>query len=146
MTETHVPTLATLTKDIKKATQEVEKLVSLLSQGKYKGLEKIVWSLRADLEFLILKFKFVLEKEDGMERWQKNFFANLKGTRSISKAKSILDDVVLTTEQTLGILNKNPKECYKYFWKLKETLSSVMAAFEEKKGYTRVSSDDVFEI
>ena len=147
MTKTKIPTMTSLTEDIKKIAKTLEKVVSLVEQKKFSGLEVIFWNLRADLEFLALEFKYVLKIEDKLERWQKSFFSNLRGTKSKAKAIAILRETVLGTDQTLKILEKNPKECYKYFWKLKETISSIMSAFEEKKQSGQSSADDdVFEI
>ena len=126
MREVSIPTKEVLIEEVQQTVKSLDKLISAISQGKMNNLEQMVWNLRADLELLILKFKIFLEKEDGKERWQKTFLDNLKGTSSRLKAIEILKGTALSLKETLRIFTKNPVECYKYFWKLKETISSIM--------------------
>ena len=143
MKEVPIPTLDTISMKIQEMGKTADDILSKIDQSKFKGLEKAIWSFRADLELLTLQFKLVLDKEDVTERWQKIFLDNLRGTSSRTKASNILRETLMSKEEVLKIFNKNPQECYKYIWKLKETVSSVMPAFEDKKS---ASDDDVFEI
>jgi hypothetical protein len=149
MQEDSIPINADFLKDVQKISKNLDKIIIKTSQKNMTGIENLIWVVRADLELLIVKFKVVLEKDNGIERWQKTFLANHRGTGSISKAIVILKGAVMNHQDTLALYKKNPDECYKYFWKLKETISSIMAAFEEKKIYNSAyfdNDDEVFEI
>ncbi|MHA1200179.1 MAG: hypothetical protein ACTSQF_12705 [Candidatus Heimdallarchaeaceae archaeon] len=137
-----------LLREIQEICKTLEKIISKVAKKPMKGIENLIWNLRAELEMLIIKFRVILEKEDGMERWQKTYLVNLKGTSSLPKAITILNETVMNSEETVAIFKKKPLESYKYFWKLKETISSLMPAFVEKRQANSSYFDDgdVFEI
>ncbi len=109
------------------------------------------WKLRSDLELLIIEMKLYLKKEDLTERWQASFKNELKGTSSRSKAGIILKEYRVSVEDSISVFKKKPETTYKYLWKLKETISSVLSAFPVERielfyGEKKQVSEDVFEI
>lgn len=122
--------------------------ISSLSSSK---INDILWKLRADLELLIIELKFALEKENKTERWQSLFKEELKGTRSKQKAITILESYRKSNQEIQTIFKKKPEQSFRYFWELKETISSILSAFPEQKiewsnGEMKKVSEDVFEI
>ncbi|MCE7747635.1 MAG: hypothetical protein GPJ51_04520 [Candidatus Heimdallarchaeota archaeon] len=122
--------------------------ISNLSSSK---INDVLWKLRSDLELLIIEFKFALEKEDKTERWQSSFKEELKGTSSKQKAITMLERYRKSNQETQTIFKKKPEQSFRYFWKLKETISSILSAFPEQKiewsnGELKKVSEDVFEI
>ena len=142
------PNKEKLLNDIKIISQTLDDIIEKLDKKPQSNMEENLWDLRADMEMLVVGFKMVLEKEDEKEKWQKMYLENLKGTSSRTKAINILKETIMDQHNTIAIYNKNISESYKYFWKLKETISAVMSAFEEKKRKTSstVDDSDIFEI
>ncbi|MHA1445933.1 MAG: hypothetical protein ACTSSN_04545 [Candidatus Heimdallarchaeaceae archaeon] len=122
--------------------------ISSLSSNK---INDILWKLRADLELLIIEFKFALEKENKTERWQSSFKKELKGTSSKQKAITMLESYRKSNQEIRTIFKRKPEQSFRYFWELKETISSILSAFLEQKiewsnGEMKKVSEDVFEI
>ena len=148
MSDTTLPTKEKLEINIREINKMLEKLLTLTSKTISEEIESLIWNLRAELEMLAVKFKVVLENENGLEKWQNTFLTDLRGTSSTSKAIKILKESTMNSEDSMALFLKNPKESYIYFWKLKETISSVIPAFKQKK-FVELSSNsenDVFEI
>lgn len=122
--------------------------ISSLSSSK---INNILWKLRADLELLIIELKFALEKENKTERWQSSFKEELKGTSSKQKAIMMLESYRKSNQEIQTIFERKPEQSFRYFWKLKETISSILSAFPEQKigwsnGEMKKVSEDVFKI
>ncbi|MCE7740827.1 MAG: hypothetical protein GOP50_00080 [Candidatus Heimdallarchaeota archaeon] len=148
MQENSVLTKEDLLRNIQAINKNLEKIISKTAKTPMNGIENLIWDLRAELEMIAIKFKVVLEKEDGKERWQKIYLDNLKGTSSLPKAITLLNETVMNSKDSVALFRKKPVESYKYYWKLKETISSIMPAFVEKKqaNSTYFENSDVFEI
>ncbi len=146
-----VPNKEELKKEIQQICNSLDKITSEISKTTTNKIGDTLWQFRADLEMLIIKFKMILEKEDKTERWQKTFLENLQGTGIKTKATSILNETVMNSKDALALFEKKPVESYKYFWKLKETISSIISAFTYKNSRNSsleidVEDADVFEI
>lgn len=143
-----MPTKDDLLENIKEISKSLEDIIDKISKRIIIDVEEPLWTTRAEIEMLVVKLKIFLKKDDEMERWQKSFLSDLKGTKSIPKAIKILEETIMNQTDTINISANNLSESYKYFWKLKETISSVLSAFEVKRVSKSSSSEnsEVFEI
>ncbi len=140
-----------LEEDINNYINKFNDLLDNLSSLSSSKINDILWKLRADLELLIIELKFVLEKENKTERWQSLFKEELKGTSSKQKAMKMLESYRKGNQEIQTIFKKKPEQSFRYFWKLKETISSILSAFAVEKiewsnGEMKKVSEDVFEI
>lgn len=136
---------------ISNSVNRFNSLLDNLSKLSNSKINDILWKLRADLELLIIEFKFVLEKENKTERWQTSFKEALKGTSSKQKAVITLESYRRSNQEIQTIFKKKPEQSFRYFWKLKETISSILSAFPVQKitwsnGEMKKVSEDLFEI
>ena len=95
--------------------------------------------------------KHFLEKDIIEERWQKNFLGELRGTGSKTKAIPMLNVYSQTKNNLISLFDKDKEKCYRYLWKLKETITVVLAAFPTakfswKNGELVKESEEIFEI
>lgn len=109
------------------------------------------WHLRADLEILTVEIHHSINIEDSLQKWQKNFFEELRGTSSKSKAKKNLNEFKEVLSNFPDCSSNNLSECYEILWKLKEIIASVLSAFPTKKymwinGELQKEEEKVFEI
>jgi len=140
-----------LEENISNSINKFNDLLDNLSSLSNSKINDILWKLRADLELLIIEIKFALEKENKTERWQTSFKEELKGTRSKQKAVMMLESYRESDQEIQTIFKKKPEQSFRYFWKLKETISSILSAFPAQKiewsnGGMKKVSEDVFEI
>ena len=122
-----------------------------LSEMKDNEINAVFWNIRADLEITIIELKSILHKEILIERWQKKFYEELKGTKSKDKAKAILSQYDKDETRVLNLLTKDLEQAYRYLWKLKEVITVVFEAFPLDKftwtnGELKENSEKVFEI
>ncbi len=140
-----------IAKEIKLVISKYISLKARLSSKKDPDIHKTFWNIRADLEILLVELKAILYQEDKMEKWQTKFQNELKGTKSKEKAKSILSNYIKDEKEVNSIIINRPKEGYKYLWKLKEVISSILEAFPQEKfvwinGEFKKRNDEIFEI
>ncbi len=140
-----------LEENISNSINKFNDLLDNLSSLSNSKINDILWKLRADLELLIIEFKFVLEKENRTERWQTSFKEELKGTSSKQKAIMMLESYRKSNQEIQTIFEKKPEQSFRYFWELKETISSILSAFPVQKiewsnGGMKKVSRDVFKI
>ncbi|TET80706.1 MAG: hypothetical protein E3J43_01835 [Candidatus Heimdallarchaeota archaeon] len=140
-----------LEENISNYTKVLNDLLDNISSLSSSKINDILWKLRADLELLIIELKFALEKENKTERWQSSFKEELKGTSSKQKAITMLGSYRKSNQEIQTIFKKKPEQNFRYFWELKETISSILSAFPEQKikwsnGEMMKISEDVFEI
>ena len=142
-------------KNLKKSIEQIitkySSLLPNLSKYKDSKINKELWDIRSDLEFLIVEMKHFLEKDIIEERWQKSFFNELKGTRSKTKAIPMLNEYSKTKNSLITLFDMDKEKCYRYLWKLKETITVVLAAFPTvkfswKKGKLVKDTEEIFEI
>lgn len=138
-------------KSIEKIISRYSNLISNLSKYKDSKINKELWEIRSDLEFLIVEIKYFLKKDIIEERWQKTFLNDLKGTGSKPKAIPMLSEYSKTKTSIITLFTKDKEKCYKYLWKLKETITVVLAAFPTEKfsfknGKLVKESEEIFEI
>jgi hypothetical protein len=127
------------------------KILDDFSSKKDHELYEDFWHLRADLEILIVEIQHSLDLESSLQKWQKNFFEELKGTRSKTKAKTKLDEFKKVLGDFPECSSNKLNECYKILWKLKEVIASVLSAFPAEKykwinGEFQKEEEKVFEI
>jgi hypothetical protein len=77
---------------IEKIIAKYSNLLPNLSKHKDSKINKDLWGIRSDLEYLIVEMKHLLKKDLIEERWQKNFLNELKGTGSKTKAIPMLNE------------------------------------------------------
>lgn len=142
----------------KNISGSIEKIITkysnlLLNLSKYKDskINKDLWEIRSDLEYLIVEMKHFLKKDIIEERWQKSFLNDLKGTGSKTKAIPMLNKYSKTKTNLITLFTKDKELCYRYLWKLKETITVVLAAFPTesfswKNGKLVKESEEIFEI
>ncbi len=138
----------------KEATDLVATINTILenfSSKKDHELYEDLWHLRADLEILIVEIQHSLNLENKLQKWQKNFFDELKGTSSKTKAKAKLDEFKEKLADFPDCSSNMLSECYKILWKLKEVIASVLSAFPAEKykwinGEFQKEDEKVFEI
>ncbi|MHA1345355.1 MAG: hypothetical protein ACTSVO_13855 [Candidatus Heimdallarchaeaceae archaeon] len=138
-------------KSIEKIISRYSNLISNLSKYKDSKINKELWEIRSDLEFLIVEIKYFLKKDIIEERWQKTFLNDLKGTGSKPKAIPMLSEYSKAKTSIITLFTKDKEKCYKYLWKLKETITVVLAAFPTEKfsfknGKLVKESEEIFEI
>ena len=109
------------------------------------------WKLRADLEILTIEIHHSLGLESNLQKWQKMFFDELRGTSSKKKAKSKLDEFSKVLSIFPDCSSNKLNECYMLLWKLKEVIASVLSAFPLEKytwinGELQKENEKVFEI
>jgi len=143
-----MPTKEDLFENIKEISKSLEDIVEKISKRIIIDVEEPLWTTRAEIEMLVVKLKIILKKDEEMEGWQKSFLSGLKGTKSLPKAIKILEETIMNQTDTINISTKNLSEGYKYFWKLKETISSVLPAFEVKRvsKTSNLDKGEVFKI
>jgi hypothetical protein len=137
--------------DIRNLIERFNTLLDNLSDLSSSDINNKLWKLRADLELLIIEIKFFLGKEDKTERWQTTFKNDLKGTSSRQKAEKNLEEYRVDGNKVIEDFEKKPETIYRYLWKLKESISSVLSAFPVDRidlfnGEIKETSEDVFEI
>jgi len=142
---------ASVEEKIRNYTGNFNEIFDKLTTSSSNSINSKLWKLRADLELLIIEIKFLLKKEDLTERWQSSFRNELKGTSSKHKAETLLKEYNVDKDEVISDFKKRPESVYKFLWKLKETISSVLSAFPSNKidlfnGEVKESSKDVFEI
>ncbi len=142
-------------KNIRKSIETIitrySNLLPNLSKYKDSKINRELWDIRSDLEFLIVELKHFLKKDSIEERWQKSFFNELKGTGSKTKAIPMLIEYSKTKSSLVTVFTKDKEKCYRYLWKLKETITVVLAAFPTEKfswknGKLIKESEEIFEI
>ncbi len=121
------------------------------SSKKDHELYEDLWHLRAELEILTIEIQHSLDLESSLQKWQKNFFKDLKGTSSKTKAKTKLDEFKEVLVDFSNCSSSKLDECYKFLWKLKEIIASVLSAFPAEKykwinGEFQKEDEKVFEI
>lgn len=140
-----------LEENISNSINNFNDLLDNLSSLSNSKINDVLWKLRADIELLIIELKFALEKENKTERWQTSFKEELKGTSSKQKAVMMLESYRKSDQEIQTIFKKKPEQSFRYFWELKETISSILSAFPVQKiewsnGEMKKVSEDVFEI
>jgi hypothetical protein len=138
-------------KSIEKIMAKYSNLLPNLSKYKDSRINKNLWDIRSDLEYLIVEMKYFLKKDLVEERWQKNFLNELKGTGSKTKAIPMLNEYSKTKTSLITLFTKDKELCYRYLWKLKETITVVLAAFPTesfswKNGKLVKENEEIFEI
>jgi len=142
-------------KNIRKSIENIitrySNLLHNLSKYKDSKINRELWEIRSDLEFLIVEMKHFLKKDSIEERWQKSFLNKLKGTGSKTKAIPMLNEYPKTKNSLITEFTKDKEKCFRYLWKLKETISAVLAAFPTEKfswknGELVKESEEIFEI
>ncbi len=138
-------------KSIEKIITRYANLLPNLSKYKDSKVNGELWDIRSDLEFTIVELKHFLEKDLIEERWQKIFATELKGTGSKTKAIPMLKEYSKTKSSLIALFDKDKEKCYRYLWKLKETITVVLAAFPTetfsfKNGKLVKDSEEIFEI
>ena len=126
-------------------------LLKNLQNSKDSHVNEELWQIRSELELLIVRIKHSLGKELKEERWQKTFQTNHKGTSLKSKAIPMLEDISKTKTSVLNLWKKDQETCYRYLWKMKETITSVLNAFPTVKytwvnGELKEEKEEIFEI
>ena len=76
--------------EIGKTISSYNDVIKNLTEMKDNKINDIFWNIRADLEIIIVELKSIVQKEILLERWQKRFHDELKGTKSKEKAKVLL--------------------------------------------------------
>jgi len=109
------------------------------------------WQLRADLEILTVEIHHDLGLESSLQKWQKTFFDELKGTSSKNKAKTKLNEFSKVLSDFPDCSLNKLNECYELLWKLKEVIASVLSAFPIEKykwinGELQKDDEKIFEI
>ena len=103
------------------------------------------------IAFLLISTELGVEKDIIEERWQKSFLNELKGTGVKTKAIPMLNEYSETKNDLIALFNKDKEKSYRYIWKLKETITVVLAAFPTvkftwKDGKLVKESEEIFEI
>jgi hypothetical protein len=138
-------------KSIEKIITRYSNLLPNLSKYKDSKINQELWDIRSDLEFLIVEMKYFLEKDIIEERWQKSFLNELKGTGVKTKAIPMLNEYSETKNDLIALFDKDKEKSYRYIWKLKETITVVLAAFPTvkftwKDGKLVKENEEIFEI
>ncbi len=138
-------------KSIEKIITRYAILLPNLSKYEDSKVNRELWDIRSDLEYMIVEIKHFLKKDLIEERWQKIFTNELKGTGSKTKAIPMLREYSKTENDLIELFTKDKEKCYRYLWKLKETITVVLAAFPTEKfslknGKLVKDSEEIFEI
>jgi hypothetical protein len=138
-------------KSIEKIITRYANLLPNLSKYKDSKINRELWDIRSELEYMIVEMKHFLKKDLIEERWQKVFANELKGTGSKAKAIPMLKEYSKTKSNLIALFTKDKEKCYRYLWKLKETITVVLAAFPTEKfslqnGKLVKESEEIFEI
>ena len=85
-----------------------------------------------------------------IEKWQKDFLEELKGTSSRKKAIIILNSLNSDSTYFSKLISSNKEKCYRELWELKEIVSSVLAAFPAasysfRDGKVTQKREEIFE-
>lgn len=137
-------------KEIVTTINTLDTLKKELSQLKDSEINELIWQIRANLELIHVELKFSLSKEMSIEKCQKDFLEELKGTRSRKKAMNILNSLNSDSTYFSKLLSSNKEKCYRELWELKEIVSSVIAAFPAasysfRDGKVTQKREEIFE-
>lgn len=143
--------LSKLRKDIQEIIQKYNELLNKTSKIRSSEINEVLWKIRADLETVVIEFKSLTKESILKEKWQESFHKENKGTKSKEKAISKLQEFDKSEQEVNSLFSKNKNECYKYLWKLKETIASVISAFPEThfkwvNNQLQEEKDVIFEI
>ena len=138
----------------KEANEFVAKFYNILSNFDSKRdpeLYEDLWHLRADLEILTVEIQHNLDLDNNLQKWQKTFFDELRGTSSKNKAKLKLNEFSKILSEFPDCSSNSLSDCYKMLWKLKEVIASVLSAFPAEKykwinGVFQKEDEKMFEI
>ncbi len=109
-----------------------------------------LWNIRADLELITVEIKYFYNLNEQPYDWQLEFKKE-KGTANETKAITKLKAFKKGPSTVLKLFEKDILECYKYLWKLKETISITIEAFpypkwEIREGKLVKQSEKIFKI
>ena len=140
-----------LKEDIKITIKDYSKLLESISDRPSSEINEALWKIRAELETEIIEIKSIIKDSMLKEKWQETFHLENKGTKSKDKAISKLKVYSMNEQEVITLFVKNQEECYRYLWKLKETISSVISAFPETRykwvnNQLREEKEEIFEI
>ncbi|MHA1258612.1 MAG: hypothetical protein ACTSSG_04715 [Candidatus Heimdallarchaeaceae archaeon] len=139
-------------RNIKRTSETYSSLIKNINRKKDSIIHSTLWLIRAELELICVELKYLLNKEEKMEKWQKDFFNSFKGTSSKEKAKKLLKTYTLSSDEIVTTYRKSKEEIYRYLWKLKETISLTLKAFPvesyslENGKIKKLEKEEIFEI
>ncbi len=115
-----------------KARTELQGVYDKLDPTNYVKFYDTIWSIRAEVEFVVASLKLLNNLEDQLldEKWKKDFSATLKQVRADRKVREVFIETLHMFQDLESI--ENIIKFYTVCWKIKEKLSILLNVVKPK--------------